>query len=210
MEFAGEFETHVTVQCAAGVGIELLRLWGIERNLKFLHILLDRGEFTSQPMLTRGGRGFLSDELLVAARTSRELEAAGFRVMRVKVEAAPSNEDVPQTSADAAAQPRERYFEHHVKLLLPSNADLTALTALAETHSAHLSRNIRRRRDDGLHERFVTQRCRFLGKLDASERLNALLDGIHSTGHAVLEIEQEYVVYDNNLDLDAGWIVLGT
>lgn len=209
MEFAGDFETHITVQCLEGAGVEPIRIWGEERNLKFHHILLDRGQFASQPMLTRFGRGRLSDELAAAEGTGRDLNLVGFAVLRVKIEAAPWNDGVPRTSEDAAAQPGDRYFEHHIKLLLPADANLLALCELADAHSAHLSRNARRFRDDGLCERFVTQRCRSAGRIEAGEQLDTLLREIRSACHPILEIEEEYVVYDSNLAIDAGWILPG-
>lgn len=79
-------------------------------------------------------------------------------MVRIKVEAAPWNDGVPERDADAV---EGRYFEHHVKLLLPDAAagTLVSLTRLLEPHQARLSRNARRQRDDGRHERFATQRC---------------------------------------------------
>lgn len=157
-------------------------------------------------MVTRPGRGRLSDEREAAVRVGNDLGAAGFGVIRVKIEAAPWNEGVPGTSRDARIQPDDRYFEHHVKLLLAQDADLSMLSTLSEVHAAHLSRNARRVRDDGFRERFLTQRFHSLGRVEARERLDALVDAVRTAGHAILEVEEEYVVYDSNLALDAGWI----
>jgi hypothetical protein len=209
MNFTGDFETHITVETRNDQDIEALRLWSIERNLKFLHIVLDRGRFVSQPMVTRTGTGRLSDELAAAEETGRELGLGGFGVIRVKIEAAPWNEDVPQTADDVVGNAGNRYFEHHIKLALPASTNLSTLAALAELHSAHLSRNVRRNRNDGLDERFVTQRCRDVGRVEARERLDSLLDEIRSAGHQILEVEEEYVVYDSSLATDAGWISPG-
>jgi len=141
-----------------------------------------------------------------ALRLSRELNASGFPVIRIKIEAAPWNQDVPQSRVQAHGQPPGRYFEHHVKLLLPPDSDYAALAELVEPHSAHLSRNALTQRSDGREERFVTQRCRAVGYTEACQRLEALQAAIAPLGHLVLEVEQEYVVYDNNLFVDAGWI----
>jgi hypothetical protein len=45
-----------------------------------------------------------------------------------------------------------------------------------------------------------------VGYTEACQRLEALQAAIAPLGHLVLEVEQEYVVYDNNLFVDAGWI----
>ena len=62
-------------------------------------------------------------------------------------------------------------------------------------------------RADGFHERFVTQRCRAVGRWEASRRLHALVDDIKTLGFSVLETEEEFTVYDSNIDVDAGWLV---
>src|SRR5688572_26800386 len=149
MQFTGEFETHLTVRLADGQTAEALRAAPAARGLKCTHIVLARGRTASQPMLTRTGNGTLSEQLANAATLRGALEADGFPVSRIKVEAAPWNEGVPRTDADGAAHPPDRYFEHHAKLLLDEGADVAALAELAQRHAAHLSRNALRRRDDG-------------------------------------------------------------
>ena len=206
MDFAGEFETHLTVRTTDDAGLDELRLWAAARGLKFLHILLDRGRTPSQPMVTRRGRGTLADQRTVATDLARQLAARGLAVVRTKVEAAPWNRDVPEADADAVAFHCGRYFEHHVKLALDPRADLAALAAVAGRHAAHLSRNALRDRADGRRERFVTQRCFGVGRATARRRLDELLAALAAAGHAPLSVEQEFVVYDSDLAIDAGWI----
>ena len=160
-----EFETHVTVRapCAAE-DVTRLREWASSHELKFTHIILARGRTPSQPMLTRHGHGTLADEHARAAELAAALGADGFDVTRVKIEAAPWNVGVPRTDAAAAADPPQRYFEHHVKLLLPVEADAAPIVAVARPHGAHVSHNALRRRDDGRQERFVTQRVHRQGR----------------------------------------------
>ncbi len=205
-EFAGEFETHITIDVNSSRPLGVLHEWSLRNGLKCVHIVLDRGQQTSQPMLTRHGRGVLSIELAEAERIARELTAEGFVVSRIKIEASPFNQDVPLSVAEGLAEGDIRYFEHHVKLLLAPGADRSGIVDVAERHSAHLSRNALRRRPDGQEERFVTQRCRRMGRSQARQELEALVAALRSLGHPVAEIEEEYVVYDSNLKLDSGWI----
>jgi hypothetical protein len=94
-------------------------------------------------MLTARGRGTLAELRAAAAGWADRLRAAGFPVTRIKVEAAPWNTGVPQTPEDAATEPPDRYFEHHVKVVLTTDR-LPALRALAIPHNAHVSHNARR------------------------------------------------------------------
>ncbi|MBO2462147.1 hypothetical protein [Actinomadura violacea] len=201
MDFAGDFETHLTARPAAA---ERLAGWAAARGLKFVHIVLDRGRVASQPMLTLRTRGTFADALGDAVRTTADLRADGFEVARVKVEAAPWNAGVPADDADALGP--GYYFEHHLKLLLDPGFDAAALAGAARPHTAHLSRNARRVRADGRQERFVTQRCRCVGARTAARRLDALAGELRARGHEIVSVEREFVVHDADESLDDGWI----
>ncbi|MET7285352.1 hypothetical protein [Streptomyces sp. NPDC005573] len=206
-QFAGEFEIHLTVEPRAGEGggEDPARLWAERYGLKYTRILLDRGRTPDQPMLTGRGGGTLAGQRRVARGWADRLREDGFRVARVKIEAAPWNEEVPGTDAEALLLPGHCYFEHHLKLVL-RESHLGAVRALAESHSAHLSRNARREAAGGLHERFVTQRCRGVGRPEAGRRLDALVAALKDAGYAIVEVEREFVVYDDNPGADSGWI----
>lgn len=204
MDFKGEFETHVTLALEGKDEFQALRQWSQERGLKCTHIVLEKGLTASQPMLTREGVGTLAEMLQHAEALQGECEDAGFQVTRIKLEVPPWNADVPRTNAEV--HPPERYFEHHIKLLLPSHSDLSLLKGAVEQHGGHLSRNARRTRDDGQHERFVTQRCYGVGQREAKGAFDELMCVIRAQSFPILETEEEYVVYDSNLALDAGWL----
>ncbi|SDY25783.1 hypothetical protein SAMN04487939_101501 [Lysobacter sp. yr284] len=200
--FAGEFETHLTV--AADCGGALQR-FAAAHGLKCLHIELARGAQPLQPMLSWRGRGGFAQQRARAEAVAAQLRAAGLAPVRIKIEAAPGNRGVPQDDAGAVAG---RYFESHIKLLLPACADLAALAARIGGHGAHLSRNALRTREDGQGERFVTQRSH--GGLErAYAQLRALLGELDAMGLRRLGAETEYVVYDDNLAVDDGWIDMG-
>jgi hypothetical protein len=205
MEFEGEFETHITTEASDGK-VAALRDFATRHRLKFVHILLAQGMHISQPMLTIEGRGLLSAQKNAARSMSMKLSIAGFYVTRIKIEAAPSNKDVPESDAQAVELPAALHFEHHIKLLLPSDVDLAALADLVKQHTARLSSNARRVRNDGKLERFVTQRIFNAGRTAAQHRLNNLLAALQAAGYKTLETEAEYVVCDSNQSLDAGWI----
>ncbi|MDL4777755.1 MULTISPECIES: hypothetical protein [Thermomonosporaceae] len=203
MDVTGDFEAHVTVGCRAAE-IDAIARWAAEHGLKFTHIVLDRGRVTSQPMLTLRTSGTLDGARAAAGDAAARLRSAGYAVTRLKIEAAPWNRGVP--SADADARDPARYFEHHLKLLLGARFDAAALIGAVLPHTAHLSRNARRVRADGRHERFVTQRCRLVGSLTAGRRLAALTGTLRAAGHEIASVEREYVVHDGDASLDEGWI----
>jgi hypothetical protein len=210
-EFDGDFETHVTVGCDdAGLddaGLAALETWAAERNgMKLTHILLSRGRVRSQPMLTFNGTGTLSAQRETAAATVRVLSAHGFHPTRVKIEASPRNASVPQNTENALRLGPEFYFEHHVKLALGSDTDLETLASLVIPHGAHLSWNARRKSAPGVDERFVTQRCHGVGLPEASSQLDSLRDELRGHGYQILSTVQEFVVFDSDASLDAGWI----
>jgi hypothetical protein len=142
MDLAGEFETHLTVRPPAGTDRSLAG-WAAAHGLKYSRIVLDRGATPDQPMLTARGRGTLAELRAAAAGWADRLRAAGFPVTRIKVEATPWNTGVPQTPEDATTEPPDRYFEHHVKVVLTTDR-LPALRDLAIPHNAHVSHNARR------------------------------------------------------------------
>lgn len=204
-EVSGDFEIHITAYAHQA---EALSAFAAEHGVKFVHIVLDRGAFASQPMLTLPGRGTLTDQYAAVRDWRRKLDAAGIRPCRCKIELVPWGVGVPGSDEQAAAEPAGRYFEHHLKLLLPAAtvADLVALADLVAPHGARLSRNARRERADGGQERFVTQRCHAVGRATAQRRLDALVETVRAAGHEVLAVEQEYVVSDSHVHHDRGWL----
>ena len=201
-EISGEFELHITGSeyCA-----DQMRAFAEEHGVKFSHIVLDRGVRSSQPMITVPGSGTLREQIALGRQWADRLREVGVHGHRIKVEAAPGNAGVPQTDEDAADG---RYFEHHVKLLLPDDdpARRLELTRMLEPLRARLSRNARRQRPDGAQERFVTQRCLGLGRINARAWLDALLARLRETEYPILDVEQEYVAYDSDISWDSGWL----
>ncbi|QKV90989.1 hypothetical protein HUT19_03900 [Streptomyces sp. NA02950] len=204
-EVHGALETHVTVACPPHA-TDRLAAWAAARGFGFTHIVLARGRTPSQPMLNLRGDGPATVWRENAARVAAELAADGFRPVRIKTEAAPWAAGVPRDDTAAAAHGPGRYFEHHIKLLLPAEQDRAPLERLAVPHGAHVSWNARRFRDDGRQERFITQRCHGVGRATAERRLSALLGTLHTAALQLLEAEREFVLHDTNLGLDDGWI----
>lgn len=198
--YAGEFELHLT---GSEWQVDELREFAGRHGLKFTHIELARGDVPSQPMLTIGAKGTIDEVRAVADGWRAKMFEAELHLVRVKIEAAPWNEGVPQNDDDADPG---LYFEHHVKLRLQGSWRdyYMGLYKAMDSHDAHVSRNARRISEDGTEERFVTQRCFGVGRSTAKQRLDALLEDLNA--FEVLEVEEEYVVEDDALHIDNGWI----
>nr|WP_203688981.1 hypothetical protein [Streptomyces sp. SID12488] len=184
--------------------------WAAASGLKLTHIVLARGRMPVQPMLTLTGSASYAEESGRARDVAALLRVDGFEPVRVKIESSPWAPEVPrEPGAD------ERYFEHHVKLRLPVDADLDALAAQVVPYGAHLSWNARRvARGGRWTERFVTQRCRGVDATGAGRALDRLLAVLRGhaavgggrTGAEVIGVEREFVLYDSDLSVDDGWI----
>ncbi|MBS2963572.1 hypothetical protein KGA66_10975 [Actinocrinis puniceicyclus] len=205
LAFEGDFETHVTVR-GDRTDVDHLERWAAGAELKLTLITLGRGRVPVQPMITLRGSGTLGAQYTAAGVVVGRLETAGFEVARVKIEASPCTRGVPGDDEAALRLGAGCYFEHHVKLLLDAGCDVAALTRLVVPHGAHVSWNARRVLDPGRHERFVTQRCHGLGLAAAGKSLEELCTMLYECGYEIVSVEREFVVFDSDASLDAGWI----
>ncbi|MEV4970203.1 hypothetical protein [Streptomyces scopuliridis] len=193
----GDFETLLTVRADRPDRVACLHDWAAARGLAVTHVVLDRGRTPSRPTLTLPGTGTIDEQRRAAERCAERLAEAGFPVVRTKLVAAPWNEGVPQTDAEAAALPAYCHFEQRVTLRLPIPYDTQRLAAVAERHGAHVSRAVRRVLSRGVQERSVTQRARGVGRPAARARLDALLDGLRVAGFQPADIAEEFVLHDD-------------
>lgn len=203
--FEGDFETHVTVRCDEA-DVDVLQRWAVSAGLKLTVIVLGRGRVPVQPMITLFGSGTLGARHAAAGAVVGRLEAAGFETARVKIETSPWARGVPGDDEGALRLGPGCYFEHHVKLVLDAGCDMEALTRLVVPHGAHVSWNARRALGAGRQERFVTQRCRGVGLTEAGRSLGELRAALCGGGYEIVSVEREFVVFDSDESLDAGWI----
>ncbi|MFF2096867.1 hypothetical protein [Streptomyces sp. NPDC058202] len=190
----------MTVLCADATEWVRLRRWAASAGLKLTHIVLARGRMRDQPMLTLSGSSSYVEQSERVRDVVAGLRADGFEPVRVKTESTPWAAEVPAR----LGRDDDRYFEHHVKLLLDADTDLSALAARVVPHGAHLSWNALRVRAGARHERFVTQRCRGTGADGAGGALERLLRDLD--GFMVLGVEREFVLHDSDLSVDDGWL----
>ena len=140
------------------------------------------------------------------------LRAAGFDVIREKVEAVARNPGVPETDDDARRSPADRYFEFHLRIdgregaLGP--AELTAIHEISVRTSARLGVPVPASFNalkPGL--RFLNLRARGVGLRRAMDTVGELARAIEAVDTlAVSKVIAEYVCYDSNRAIDDGWL----
>lgn len=200
----GTYEAHVTV--AADTDPERFQATCAALGVKCVRIELPAGAAPLQPMTASYHRGELAAVAVEVAGLCRAVRSAGFAVRRLKLEAVATNEGVPETDAEAATAPPSDHFEFHIKLMLPADTDEAALRALVGQHGARLSRNARKQEADGRAERFVTLRVYGKGRGSAFAAFDRLCDDLTAAGYTVSSRLREYIVFDSEAGLDAGWM----
>lgn len=149
-------------------------------------------------------RGALTSVKQEAYKLAREFELVGFAVARVKIEAMVNNRDVPVSDKQAQVLPTTNYFEFHVKVTL-APSDIEMLAQLCLDHDAHLSLNAFKYGQHGQQQRFITMRMYGVGLHTARLRFNNLLAVLRAKKLKLSQPQQEYSIFDSNINLDAGW-----
>lgn len=211
----GSFEIHVFV-APLDPPLEIARRFtaACGDHMKALLLRLDyvdRG-FVGVLQSSRYVRGDVADARAAAAEDAAILRAAGFEVIREKVEAVATCDGVPQDAADAARSPADRYFEFHVLVDRPGrpldDADVASLRGIAGEFAGRLgtpvplSYNALRPA-----QRFLNLRARGVGLAEAMAPVRALQDAVAQTdGLHVKKVIAEYICFDSNRAVDNGWL----
>lgn len=157
-------------------------------------------------------QGDVTSATAAAATDAAWLRAAGFEVIREKVEAVATDPGVPQTADDALGAPADRYFEFH--LLVDgrngplSDADRTRLADVAVQTALRLGTLVPAS-DNALKPgpRFLNLRASGVGLDGAMENVRALRQAIEADGTLVVnKVIAEYVCADTNRAVDDGWL----
>jgi hypothetical protein len=192
----GTFEAHLTIETMTVERRAAFEALCAELGIDHVGIELREGAHRAQPMTASRHRGELAAVMAEVDALHARIAAAGFAIVRVKLEAMPANEGVPT---------EDGYHEFHVKVRVADPGALAALAALAARYGGRLSRNDRRHDAAGA-QRFVTLRVYRESREAAEARLDALLGALAAAGHAVAGTVREYTIYDSRIELDAGWL----
>lgn len=147
-----------------------------------------------------------------AAEDAEILRAAGFTVIREKVEAMASCAGVPQGEREAERSPRDRYFEFHVLVDRPGrpidDADVASLRGVAAAFAARLGTPVPLSYNAlKPAQRFLNVRARGVGLAEAMAPVRALEAAIAGVdGLVVKKTIAEYICFDSNRAVDNGWL----
>ena len=202
--FPGAFELHLTTRCRSVAALRRFESVCEELDAKALVIQLSTGQYAHQPMLSMRLSEKQNRRISLAESV---LKAAGFPILRTKLEASIFNQNIPQTEEDKARlslwlDTEQLYFEHHLKIeISPENH--TKWRSRLRAVGAHLSYNALK--TEAGTTRFVTQRVKEGGLKEAHRHFNRLISQLKTWGFEPESPFQEFVVFDSRLELDSGW-----
>ncbi|WP_315822674.1 hypothetical protein [Paraflavitalea speifideaquila] len=168
----------------------------LKYQAKPLLIELECGDYIEQPMFNKVVYCENLQEALQTARAvSDEIQTNNWPLKRLKIE-------IPDYLAghlQLEPSGHRPYFEWHGKI----HGEITAsLRELCRLHKVHLSLNALKRAE---HFRFIT--LREYGSAGVfHQRVNSLKAALSDADWPLLKDISEYCVYDNNVNLDNGWL----
>ena len=217
-DVSGRFELHVFVQPLdpPSAVVELFRAACAQAGRPMKALLLnldyvDRG-FVGVLQSSRYVEGNLSAAIDAVYVDAAVLRAAGFTVIREKVEALATNRGVPHSRAEASSSSSARYFEFHVlidgKHRSLDDDDMGSLSALSKTFARKLARPVPLSFNAMKpSQRFLNLRSVGIGLEEASAVVDELRSAIEGPG--LLEVNKviaEYICFDSNRAVDNGWL----
>ncbi|MBD1371700.1 hypothetical protein IC620_04920 [Hazenella sp. IB182357] len=192
-----EFEYHLTVQDIEETDRQAFVDFCKSLSVKPLLIVLDKGNYISQPMCT----GVIRD--VDFPRANQEIdkmitlfEEKGYKMMRKKIETSPHEEHYFNQPPQQLFKP---YFEWHGKIEVE---DVERVKKLCEGLGGHLSRNSLNANGK---VRFITVR-----EYTSKPKFYARVQDIHAilqVNHIdIIKQQHELCIYDSRVELDRGWV----
>ncbi|KAL6048728.1 2'-5' RNA ligase superfamily protein [Balamuthia mandrillaris] len=185
----------------------------------FLYLDFEHLGYAGVLQSSRYTQGTIEDARRVVQEDCEMLEAAGFEVIRRKIECLASNEGVPRNEQEDKEQLPGHYFEFHIKCVPTATTteeegqaeqavDVETLKQLSEKLSKEL--NVRIPLSYNAlrpSQRFLNTRTYGLGRDPSFETVEAIRESINALGHIRVEkVIREFICQDDNTALDAGWL----
>lgn len=139
-------------------------------------------------------------------RITAGLLAAGYNVVRKKIETVPWHPAAPSITRPGGEMPQGCYFECHMSVRMEDlESNRVVLKRLADDMNAHLSRNVFKRHEDGSISIMVTYR-RYDGTSEEFvEEAGKIQGELVAAGFNTDKLITEFSVYDTNVHHDAMW-----
>lgn len=196
------FEIHITVTQLSESQKEQFLNFCNDSKSKAIFIELVRGHYVDQPMLTK----VLNVDTVqqcqqLAEDLISQLQQAAFRPIRLKIEIPIEDFVLGSFVVESSSDKKQlkNYFEWHGKV---GFINVQKLNHLCEQHAVHLSKNSLKDQRD---YRFITLR-EYNNKNIFEQRIFNLKQALQQGDWLLLKEQSEYCIYDNNLQLDNGWL----
>jgi hypothetical protein len=204
----GLFEIHITIDHTIGTALHDLITFTLPRvDLKRTAAINPKGTWPNQYMITKWSHGTEEEVTARAMKLADEVRTHGLVTKRVKVESVASNDGVREVCAERAAT---TYFEFHAKMALQGkayfalDADVQTIGRGMDACTVGVSFNMTGRTGAPIVDLRVTADK---GRDFAVGQKDILIEGLKGLGYDVIgTLQSEYVVYDDNKDLDEGWM----
>ena len=206
-EYQGIFEAHISMSPINEEKAEIFKNFCQKEGIKAIQIVLARGTTPIQPMSSSIHRGTFSVVKVEVENLVKKIAQMGFEVKRMKIEASPENQDIPQNQEELAKHSDQNYFEHHWKILLQGKPSEN-LRQLCANFKAHFSQNAFKKRGDNYAEHFVTIRLYQKSLTETQNICEDFTNHLEKQNIEILKSITEYCVYDDYVKLDAEWLEL--
>lgn len=205
----GLFEIHITIDHTISTALHDLITFTLPRvDLKRTAAINPKGTWPNQYMITKWSHGTEEEVTARAMKLADEVRAHGLVIKRVKVESVASNDGVREGCAERS----NTYFEFHAKIALQGSTYETLgviVQRISETldpdrTSVGVSFNMTGKTGAPIVDLRVTADK---GRDFATGQKDILIEALKGLGYDVIgTLQSEYVVYDDNKDLDEGWM----
>jgi len=205
LKYPVPFEIHITVELDPMIeDSERFKTTCAEANVKPLDLVTQTR--TIKDVMTSskhfGDNRSAYEEM---KRITGRLMAAGFMVVREKIETVSWHPAAPQHIGDGSKMPENCYFESHIPVRLHPN-DMDILTRRCKEMDLHLSRNGFKTHEDG----DVTYMATYRVYEGTNEQFRAYVDQavqyLDAQEYIVGKPMNEFSVYDTKVSHDAKWL----
>ncbi|CAF3966564.1 unnamed protein product [Rotaria sp. Silwood1] len=199
----GEFKVHITIR---NRNIQkFLNICKIN-NIKVICIHFNDEDHIEQVMTSSYHVGTYSD-IVEQMKTLITNTFNDFDITRLKIKSLPSNNGIPENDIDKLFfwDKKSNYFEFHYKIFIKSKTKLRKLKQLCQQQNLYLSYNAFEKPSMDNMYYIVTMRLFNSGRRNALIGNNNIIQYLTRYDFLPLKVEQYFVAYDSNIDLDKRW-----
>lgn len=197
----GIYEVHLIVSESNEIN-----LFGFILNLRDELLIRPRptcakafyGDYPTQPMLTFKMHGDKEQVFEKVSEITNDMARSNIPVIRTKIEALQTNDDVPQKIEIGS----NGYYEFHFKIPIKCTAEYNTLVDICTPHGAHFFINPYNKTMD----KPIGTLRNYVSIEDLENKYNRLCDVIGSAGFRIESTEKEYSIYDSDVNFDKNWL----